>query len=138
MDQNLFRKKSIDRISSPEQLNDYLRVTSPSVWVILAAIVVLLAGLLIWSSVATIESYVEGTGEVKKGVMTIRFTDQTFAKNVEEGMTVSAGNSECTVTHVGRDNNGLVIATANTALSDGFYPVRVCFKQTQVLSLLFD
>ncbi len=41
MDQNLFREKSIDRISSPEQLNDYLRVTSPAVWVILLAVVLL-------------------------------------------------------------------------------------------------
>ena len=27
---NLFRKKSMDRISSPEQLNDYIRVSTPS------------------------------------------------------------------------------------------------------------
>ena len=54
MDQKIYREKSLDRISSPEQLNDYLRVTSPSVWIILAAIILLLAGLLLWSSVARI------------------------------------------------------------------------------------
>ena len=57
MDQQLFRKKSLDRISSPEQLNDYLRVTNPSVWVVLLAVIILLAGLLIWSSVTTIDEY---------------------------------------------------------------------------------
>ena len=41
---SLFRKKSIDRIQSPEQLNDYLRVANPAVWVLLAAILLLLAG----------------------------------------------------------------------------------------------
>ena len=40
--ENLFRKKSLDRISSPEELHDYLRVTSPSLWMVLAAIMVLL------------------------------------------------------------------------------------------------
>ena len=138
MGQNLFRKKSVDRISSPEQLNDYLRVTSPAVWVILLAVVLLLAGLLIWSSTAVIESYAEGSAEVKDGVMTIRFTDQSFAKNIETGMTVTAGENTCTVASVGRDSNGLIIATAQTALSDGFYDVRVSYKYTQVLSLLFD
>ncbi len=138
MDQQLFRKKSLDRISSPEQLNDYLRVTNPSVWVVLLAVIILLAGLLIWSSVTTIESYVSGTAEVKGGIMTIRFDDQQFAKNVEAGMKVSAGNTETTVSSVGRDANGLYIATAHTALSDGFYPVRVSYKQTQILQLLFD
>ena len=46
---DLFRKKSIDRVSSPEQLNDYIRVTRPSVWLVLIAIILLLIGMLIWS-----------------------------------------------------------------------------------------
>ena len=46
---DLFRKKSIDRVSSPEQLNDYIRVTKPSVWLVLIAVVLLLIGMLIWS-----------------------------------------------------------------------------------------
>ena len=28
----LFREKNLERLESPEQLNDYLRVTSPGVW----------------------------------------------------------------------------------------------------------
>ncbi len=40
---SFFRKKSLDRISSPEQLTDYLRVTNPGIWIFLAAVVVLLA-----------------------------------------------------------------------------------------------
>ena len=138
MDQKLYREKSLERISSPEQLNDYLRVTSPSVWIILAAIVILLAGLLVWSSVATIESYVSGTGEVKDGVMTIRFENQQFAKNVETGMTVSAGDTQTSISSIGRDAGGLYIATASTKLSNGFYPVRISYKRTQVLDLLFS
>ena len=138
MDQKLYRQKSMDRISSPEQLNDYMRVTNVSVWVILAAVVILLAGMLIWSASATIESHVEGTSQVKGGVMTIRFEDQAFAQNVEAGMPVRAGDTETVIASIGRDENGLLIATANTSLADGFYPVRVSYKQTQVLRLLFD
>ena len=41
---SLFRQKSIDRVSSPEQLNDYIRVTTPSVWLALIAIILLLTG----------------------------------------------------------------------------------------------
>ncbi|MCR5399521.1 MAG: hypothetical protein K6E68_08335 [Lachnospiraceae bacterium] len=46
---DIFRKKSLDRISSPEQLNDYIKVTTPSVWVILIAVILLLVGMLAWS-----------------------------------------------------------------------------------------
>ena len=46
---SIFRKKSMDRVTGPESLNDYIRVTSPSVWIALLALVVLLVGLLAWS-----------------------------------------------------------------------------------------
>ena len=44
----LFREKNLERLESPEQLNDYLRVTSPGVWMILSAVVLLLIGVFIW------------------------------------------------------------------------------------------
>ena len=40
--QSIFREKSIERIESPEKLNDYLRVTSPAVWIVLAAMIQLI------------------------------------------------------------------------------------------------
>ena len=52
---DIFRKKSLERVSSPEQLNDYIRVTTPSVWLILLALIVLLAGMLVWSIFGTVE-----------------------------------------------------------------------------------
>ena len=47
------------RISSPEQLTDYLRVTNPGIWVVLAAVILLLAGVLAWSMVGTLETEAE-------------------------------------------------------------------------------
>jgi hypothetical protein len=52
----LFRKKSLERISSPEQLDDYIKVTSIPVWIILLGIVVLLAGMLVWGTFGTVET----------------------------------------------------------------------------------
>lgn len=48
MNSSIFRRKSMDKISSPEQMNDYIRVANPSVWMILAAIIVLLIGVCVW------------------------------------------------------------------------------------------
>ena len=66
MEKPLFRKKSLERISSPEALNDYLRVTGPAVWLVLSAIILLIAGMLIWSSVASIDSIAAGTAHRKR------------------------------------------------------------------------
>ena len=42
--ETVFRKKTLDRISSPEQITDYLRVTNPGIWVVLVAVILLLDG----------------------------------------------------------------------------------------------
>ncbi len=62
---SIFRKKTMDRISSPEQLNDYIRVTSPSVWLVLLALVLLLAGILAWSIFGTLEAKTPDGGTVE-------------------------------------------------------------------------
>ena len=53
----IFREKSIARVSSPEELNDYIRVTTPSVWLVLIALVVLLVGMLVWSIFGTVKTH---------------------------------------------------------------------------------
>lgn len=134
----LYREKNITRISSPEQLNDYLKVTKPAVWAVLAAIVLMLVGTLIWGSFAYIGSSVEGIAEVKNGTMTVYFKDDSFAGNVQEGMNVKVGETSSTIIGVGLDQNGRVFAQAETILDDGVYLASVTYKQTQVLSLLFN
>ncbi len=47
-EKSIFRKKSLDRVTSPEQLDDYIKVTTPSVWLILFAIIILIFGTLVW------------------------------------------------------------------------------------------
>ncbi len=56
---SIFRKETLERISSPEQLTDYLRVTNPGIWIVLAGIVILLVGFFVWMSVDTIETTVK-------------------------------------------------------------------------------
>ena len=43
-EKTLYNKKALDQIRSPEQMNGYLKVTTPQVWIILAAVIFLLAG----------------------------------------------------------------------------------------------
>lgn len=138
MDETVFRKKSMDRISSPEELSDYLHVTNPSVWVILAAVILLLIGMLVWASFASIDSFAVGTAQVENGSMTIYFDDAKIADNVQSGMTVVVGETESTLTSVGTNAGGIRFATAATTLSDGSYSAKVLLRRTQVISLLFN
>ena len=138
MEESLFRKKSMERISSPEQLNDYLHVTSPAVWIIMAAIVLLLAGMLIWGSMASIDSFASGTAQVKDGSLRVIFDDRTLAESVQTGMVIEVGENAVTIRSVGVTESGDIFALGATTLADGSYPARVVLRRTQVLKLLLN
>ena len=137
MEESIFRKKSMDRITSPEALGDYLRVTNPTVWLIMISIILLLAGFLIWSTMASFSSFATGTALVKDGSMLVTFDNEQVAKSVKDGMTVVAGGTESRVS-VGTDADGRIFASAPTTLADGSYPAKVIYKQKQVIRLLFN
>ena len=56
MNESIFRQKSLDRISSPEEIDNYMKVTRPSLWLTLGVIVLLLAALILWSVTTRIEA----------------------------------------------------------------------------------
>lgn len=80
MNTQIFRKKSIDKVKSPEQLNDYIRVSNPSVWLVLTAIIVLLIGICIWGIMGNIETKVSAVGTCTDGGMTCYVGDSDIQK----------------------------------------------------------
>lgn len=126
------------RISSPEQLNDYLKVTNPKIWMMLIAVVLLVSGLLLWSSFTTIESYATGTARAIGGELTVSFDDASKAAKVQPGMDMEVGDINTDVLAVGANENNEIIATARANIPDGTYGVRVGYKSTQVLSMLLN
>lgn len=58
--QDLFRKSSLERLSSPEQLDQLIRVTSSRAWLALSAIAGLLLVALLWGIFGNIPSKVRG------------------------------------------------------------------------------
>ncbi len=54
MDNKLFREKSIEKVSSPEKLDDYIKVVSPGIWLVLVAVIILLLGVLAWAAVGSL------------------------------------------------------------------------------------
>jgi hypothetical protein len=57
-----FRHKALQRMSSPEQLDQMLRVTLPRRWVGLVGLLLLVAAAVVWSAVATVPTTLKGPG----------------------------------------------------------------------------
>lgn len=91
MNTKLFRKSSIDRVNSPEQLNEYIQVTSPSMWLVLAAVILLLIGVVVWGVFGTVETTIE-TGVLVQDSRAVCYIPAEDASLVEEGMKVTVGN----------------------------------------------
>jgi len=82
MENSLFRKSSLERISSPEQLNEYVKITSPGIWSVLLGFFALLLAVGIWACTGTIPETIKHTG--------VAFTDSTGVESVYCYMPLSA------------------------------------------------
>jgi HlyD family secretion protein len=58
----LFRKVALDRLASPEQLDQLMEVTNPRGWIAVAAIGAVLATAIVWSIVGSMPEKVTGQG----------------------------------------------------------------------------
>ena len=126
------------RMTSPEQLNDYLKVNSPKIWLLLVAVVLLIVGFLLWSGFTTIESYATGTARAVGGELTVTFDDAGKANKVQAGMEMEVGDMKTEVLTIGTDANGEIVASARANIPDGSYSVRVGYNTTQVISMLLN
>lgn len=99
MENPLFRKKSLERAKSPEQLTDYIKVTNPGVWVTLAAVLCLLAGFFVWGVVGKLETRVNAVAVSGEG-KTVCYVREEDAGGIRTGNAVRLGDGECSVVAV--------------------------------------
>lgn len=97
MADSIFRKESLKKVSSPEELNDYIKVTSPGVWLAIAAAAALLIAALVWAIFGSLESSVTVQGLAKDGKVQCFVTDTSA---IHEGCSVQVGGKEGKVTSV--------------------------------------
>lgn len=80
MGNSIFRQSSIKKITSPEQMNDYIRVSNPSVWMVLAAVIVLLLGICVWGIFGRLDTTVQTGGICEDGRLTVFLRESDFSK----------------------------------------------------------
>ena len=96
MESGIFRKKSLDKFQSPESLHDYIRVSNPSMWILMAAMILLLVGACVWGIFGTVESTVGVVAHVDNGVVTC-YADEADAERILPGMRVRVDKTEGTL-----------------------------------------
>ena len=133
----IFRTKALERITSPEKLTDYLKVTNPGIWTLLAAIIILLAGLFVWSTVGTLETVSDGVAEIKDGQAIIVITENK-GNDIAPGMLVRIDDDDYRITDVQKDDYGRTTAYAPIEKTDGKYDVKIVTESMHPIRFLFD
>lgn len=132
----IFRKKSLERIASPEKLNDYLKVTNVSAWLVLCVVIVLLIGFAVWSAVGDIETRVSAEAKAESGVVTIVLPSLSKGIQLESGMEIEIGTVNGEIATVRTDDYGRSIASANMDIPDGTYGAEIIVERISPLSFL--
>jgi HlyD family secretion protein len=96
MNPKIFRKVSLERMSSPEQLDQMMQVTTPKGWVVLVALIILVVFAIFWGIFGSISTKVTGMGIlIKRGGVFSVGTDslgQVLDLKVAVGETVHKGD----------------------------------------------
>jgi hypothetical protein len=131
MNKKIFRETSLKRVNSPEQLNDYIKVAKPSIWIMLGAIVCLLIGIVVWGVFGVIETKVD-TGAVVSDGQTVCYVSTADASKIVKGMTVVVNNETGKVesvatapTQIGKEFNSSLLYLVGLKTGDFCYAVKL-------------
>lgn len=95
----IFREKSLQRVTAPEDLNNYIRVTTPSVWMLLTAVLLLLVGIGTWGIFGRLDTNVKAAVVCQDGTITAYVTEQD-SDQIDFDQRVAVDGVECTVASV--------------------------------------
>ena len=102
MSRQLFKKSNIDKISSPEQLQDYVKVANPGLWMVISAIVILLVGVTVWGFIGKIDTTMS-TAIITDSGKAVIYIGESDVEKLEIGMTVRSEGKEYKITDIAKE-----------------------------------
>ena len=138
MGEEIFRKKSLDKVKSPENLDDYIRVSNPGVWLLLVSVIVLLAGACVWGIWGHIDSTVDANVRAENGAV-VCYVEDGGISSMQTGMIVKFDDFEATITEI-RQESGDYSCTlqSDQQVPDGVYEGTVVVESYKPLSFILN
>ncbi len=96
MNEQIFREKSIDRVSSPEQIDDYVKISNPGVWILVFAVAFLIFGAVIWGIFGKTEKTFSGVA-VSENENVLIYVKESDADKIEPGCEIRVNDEKLVV-----------------------------------------
>lgn len=137
MNEEIFGKKNLERMNSPENLNDYIRAANPSVWLVLIALIAMLAGLCVWGIFGRIETTVKTEAAAKDGIVTCSVVNE----EINASMPIRIGDQEYVISDIdfsGKIGRRVCNITAEADIPDGLYQAEIVTERIRPISFLLN
>jgi len=152
----IFRQKSLDRVSSVEDMEKYIKTTTPSLWLLLVSIIVLLAGVITWAAVGKINVETVSGCNVTNGTITCIISEDRYESLTEDSFIEINGDAikitsvkgpieakldgDLSALHISNIETGSwyfeVVGSCN--LNDGEYKAKVVFEQVSPITFVIN
>lgn len=86
-----FRQKALDRLSSPEQLDQMVRVVSSKGWLALLVFGILVMAIFVWAAIATIQITVTGDGIISAPEGNPEILEAVLYVSIDDGLRIQPG-----------------------------------------------
>lgn len=93
---SIFRKKTVDKLNAPDQLDNYTKGAHPSLWIFLVAMLCIVSGFAIWSLFGEVQVCVYGSALVQEEQAKIVLKAKD-AERVDIGQVLAVNETESTV-----------------------------------------
>lgn len=156
MSQSLFRKESLQRLSSPEQMDDYLRGPGIGGWPLLIAILLVVVGAIVWAIWGRLEVSRSTAGICENGSITCLVSSEIAEQLTDQSRLIVEGREytfslDSQPMPVPETTNSYLLSVsqlqpgdwayelrANVPVEDGIYDVNLLVDRFQPLALLWN
>ena len=128
MENQLFRKESLDHVASPEQVRDYLRVTGPKKWMAILAVLALAAGFGLFALLANQSAGLKAQADVFENMVMITLPI-TERDSVSPGMKIRINGKTTVIKYIFQSEIGLNLV-GDVKMEDGTYEAEI-LKDTE-------
>lgn len=157
MKKDIFRKESMEKMESPDDLDRYVKVTTPKTWILLIAIVVLLIGGCVWGFLGQLNTVVKGACVSESGKQHC-IINESDANDLNVGDTIKVAGTTAEITDMnilpskyseiasmynfeispGTEDDDVREFYAEASIPDGFYFIEVITETKAPFSFVFN
>lgn len=139
MNAEIFREKSLKKIQSPENLDDYIRVSNPGVSLLLLSIILLLVGACIWGIFGRIESTVT-TIVYAEDKVAVCYVAETDISQIRDGMNVKFDGMEAVLTGTVQKEEQwyICLLESEQTIPDGMYDGKIVVSTVKPIDFVLN